>query len=120
MQELVKEVQEVVTDAGLVNGKDREIMRNIVQGLAVYNPQQMFNKFTKLTEQEKASIMEVVVSSIPAHYKGLRYEVFNVFSDFGDVEKVEKYNRKKLDDAIENKGLSHLYLESSKYPFFKY
>jgi hypothetical protein len=120
MQELVKEVQEVVNDAGLVNGKDREIMRNIVQGLAVYNPQQMFNKFTKLTEQEKASIMEVVVSSIPTHYKGLRYEVFNVFSDFGDVEKVEKYNRKKLDDAIGNKGLSHLYLESSKYPFFKY
>ena len=120
MQELVKEVQEVVTDAGLVNGKDREIMRNIVQGLAVYNPQQMFNKLTKLTEQEKASIMEVVVSSIPTHYKGLRYEVFNVFSDFGNVEKVEKYNRKKLDDAIENKGLSHLYLESSKYPFFKY
>ena len=104
MQELVKEVQEVVTDAGLVNGKDREIMRNIVQGLAVYNPQQMFNKYTKLTEQEKASIMEVVVSSIPAHNKGLRYEVFNVFSDFGNVEKLEKYNQKRLERAIENQG----------------
>lgn len=111
MQELVKEVQEVVTDAGLVNGKDREIMRNIVQGLAVYNPQQMFNKFTKLTEQEKASIMEVVVSSIPTHYKGLRYEVFNVFSDFGDVEKLEKFNQKRLAESLKNRKAEPTMLE---------
>lgn len=111
LQELVKEVQEVVTDAGLVNGKDREIMRNIVQGLAVYNPQQMFNKFTKLTEQEKASIMEVVVSSIPTHYKGLRYEVFNVFSDFGDVEKLEKFNQKRLAESLKNRKAEPTMLE---------
>ena len=111
MQELVKEVQEVVANAGLVNGKDREIMRNIVQGLAVYNPQQMFNKYTKLTEQEKASIMEIVISSIPTHNKELRYEVFNVFSDFGTVEKLEKFNQKRLAESLRNKKAEPTMLE---------
>lgn len=118
MQELVKEVQDVVTDAGLVNGKDREIMRNIVQGLSVYNPQQMFNKYTQLTEQEKASIMEVVVSSIPSNYKGLRYEVFNVFSDFGAVEKLEKLNRKRLAESLKNRKAEPTMLEwQIMYPY---